>query len=433
MKWVLSRRFLLGLSALALSPAAIWAQTVPLVGDTFVIPGNPTNYGSTVNVNVGGSLSEQGLLQFDLSELPPGTTAASVTAASLRLFVNKIGAPGAINISVPTASWSELTVNGASGPGVGALVAGPITVPAAGSFLSIPLTAQVQAWLNGATNNGLIITADPSSTSIFIDSKENTTTSHPAVLEIDLVGQTGATGPSGPSGPTGATGATGTVGLTGASGLAGAQGATGVAGPAGATGPVGAAGPAGATGVTGAMGATGATGAAGVTGSPGNTGAAGATGAIGSFGPSGATGLTGNPGSGGAAGPAGPTGPQGVINNSLTLETYCLSPTCPNDGNGYPAFTISSSDTHNTIMVDNPESPGNTDITLPLSSAAGAGYMISINVLRWGADDGGLTVYTAGSDTFPQLASGSNTSQEFNYQGQLITDGAGHWYMVINN
>ena len=180
--------------------AAAWAQTVPLVGDTFIAPGTASNFGGTVNVNVGGIAGYQGLFQFDLGSLPPGTTAASVSGASLRLFVNKIGTAGSINVYAATASWTESTVNGLAGaPAPGAFVAGPIGVSVAGTYISIPVTAQVQAWLNGAPNNGFIVTATPSTTSLFFDTKESTSTSHPAVLEIDLSGQPGAIGAPGPA------------------------------------------------------------------------------------------------------------------------------------------------------------------------------------------------------------------------------------------
>ena len=154
MSGTLSKRLLCGTSVLMLAQAAAWAQTAPLAGDTFILPGGATNYGSLINVNVGGVNGFQGLFQFDLSKLPAGTTAANVSAASLRLYVNKIGLGGSLNVNVPTGSWAEGTVTGTSGVGVGAYVAGPISVPAAGVYLSIPVTAQVQAWLNGAPNNG---------------------------------------------------------------------------------------------------------------------------------------------------------------------------------------------------------------------------------------------------------------------------------------
>ena len=216
-----SKRFLFGIGALALLRAAAWAQTVPLVGDAFIAPGTASNFGGTVNVNVGGVAGYQGLFQFDLGSLPPGTTAASVSGASLRLFVNKIGTAGSINVNVATASWSESTVNGLSGVGVGQLVAGPIAVSVANTYISIPVTAQVQAWLNGAPNNGLIVTANPSTTSLFFDSKESTSTSHPAALEIDLSGQPGAIGAPGSPGAPGVTGAPGPTGATGPQGPTG--------------------------------------------------------------------------------------------------------------------------------------------------------------------------------------------------------------------
>ena len=55
----------------------------------------------------------------------------------------------------------------------------PVSV--AGSYISIPVTNQVQAWLNGAPNYGFIVSAASASTSVFFDSKEASATSHPAV------------------------------------------------------------------------------------------------------------------------------------------------------------------------------------------------------------------------------------------------------------
>src|SRR5260370_35146351 len=135
-----SRRIFLGICGLALSQAAVWAQSVPLLGDAYIQPGSAINVGGTVTVNVGGVSGFQGLFQFDLGSLPPGTTAASVSGASLRLFVNKIGAAGSINVYAATAAWSESTVNGlAGGPAPGAVVAGPLGRSVASTYTSIPV------------------------------------------------------------------------------------------------------------------------------------------------------------------------------------------------------------------------------------------------------------------------------------------------------
>ena len=136
------------------------------------------------------------------------------------------------------------------------------------TYITLDVTNQVRSWLNGAPNNGFFLAAS-GGTTVFLDSKESTSTSHPATLEVVFSGAPGLTGAVGPTGPTGAPG---TTGLTGA---------TGPTGPTGAVGPTGATGPAGATGVAGITGATGATGPAGDPGPAGPTGATGVAGAQG--------------------------------------------------------------------------------------------------------------------------------------------------------
>jgi hypothetical protein len=419
------------MGALALLRAAAWAQTVPLVGDTFIAPGTATNFGGTVNVNVGGVAGYQGLFQFDLGSLPPGTIAASVSGASLRLFVNKIGTAGSINVYAATASWTESTVNGLpGGPAPGAFVAGPIGVSVANSYISIPVTAQVQAWLNGAPNNGFIVTATPSTTSLFFDTKESTATSHPAVLEIDLSGQPGAIGAPGAPGAPGLTGANGATGATGPQGPAGAAGAPGAIGPTGAMGATGATGATGPQGPAGATGATGATGPLGPTGATGATGPTGPTGAVGATGATGPIGNTGPPGSTGAAGAAGATGPAGRINNSFT---YALLASAQN-------ITIADNETRTNLQVDNVNFQPN--ILLPHSATIGAGVVISISVHEWSA---GANVILVGPQTGDQILlpaeghtnpSGVVTPGNFwtlNYSCEVLSDGHGHWYFLSNN
>ena len=289
--------------ALTVLPMAAFAQTVPLFQDSYVVPGNGTNYGTAVTVNVGGTTNAEGLVQFDLTTLPAG---ANVANATLTLFVNKVGSAGTVNISVANGAWSEGVVNGTNAPAAGAPVASAVTVPAADSYLYVNATQAVQNWVNGTTpNDGFIITPN-SGVSVFFDSKESTTTSHPATLTIILAnsGATGATGAQGATGPTGAAGASGTQGAVGPTGAAGASGAQGATGPTGA---------AGAAGATGARGATGPTGVAGASGARGATGAAGAAGARGATGPTGSQGTIGLTG---ATGPAGPSGTTGIFGTS---------------------------------------------------------------------------------------------------------------------
>jgi hypothetical protein len=425
-----SRRILWGIGAVVLFQAAAGAQTAPLTGDAFIQPGVATNYGATPTVNVGGALGLQGLVQFDLTLLPPGTTAASVSNAYLRLFVNKVGAAGAIFVNVATSSWAESTVNGGAGaPGIGAFVAGPINVSVAGSYISIPVTAQVQAWLNGAPNNGLILTANPTSTSVFFDTKESTTTSHPAVLEIDLFGQTGAVGaqgapgppgPPGPTGPTGAVGPQGDPGPQGAPGITGPTGSTGLTGP---TGPTGATGPKGDTGATGATGPLGPQGSTGLQGAQGPQGTTGPTGPVGSAGPQGPTG---NQGLQGVTGPQGPTGPAGLINNNFTIS--------PVQSPGALSGTL----TQSVILVNNTSATA-IAVTLPPATTVGEEIELVLNDYRTVGGNTANVTAVAGDRilVFPGASvcpSGcTNTTFPVNYTAYFVSDGNHRWYCIDNN
>jgi Collagen triple helix repeat (20 copies) len=253
-----SRRTI-ALSALyAISALTVVAQIVPLTQDAYTVQGSPINFGTAATVNVGGPNDSQGLVQFDLSTLPPGTASGNVSRATLVLFVNKLGAAGNVNVSEANGSWTELGVTASNAPVPGAAVASGIPVGAGSTYLYVDATQAVRDWLSGNTNSGFIITP-LGAVNVAFDSKESATTSHPAALDIVLV-NSGPTGPTGPTGPQGALGATGPVGIQGA------QGAKGATGAPGATGSVGVAGARGATGVTGPTGAQGPAGANGVSG-----------------------------------------------------------------------------------------------------------------------------------------------------------------------
>ena len=276
---------------LATIPAAVLAQSVPLTQDSYVVPGNGSNFGGSATINVGGAGLNQALAQFDLSALPGGTVSSNVSRATLVLFVNKVAVAGTINVSVANGFWTETGVNGNNSPAAAAAVASGISVSTAGTYLYFDATTAVRAWIGGtANNNGFVIAPLSAGVNLAFDSKESTTTSHPAELLITLSS----------AGATGATGATGAVG------------ATGVNGNPGSTGPTGAVGATGANGNTGSTGATGAVGATGANGNTGSTGATGLTGNTGSTGPQGIQGINGPVGAQGSAGPAGPQGPFGA-------------------------------------------------------------------------------------------------------------------------
>jgi len=401
-----------------------------LVGDAFINPGSAQNFGGAVSVNVGGAGGSQGLFLFDLTKLPSGTTGSNVSTASLRLFVDRVSAAGAISIYAATAPWMESTVNGLAGvPGAGTLVAANVPVSQANSYMVVPVTLQVQAWLAGNPNNGFIVVASPSGTSVMFDSKENTATSRQAALEIVLSPTAGATGAQGGPGVTGATGPAGATGPTGAAGGTGASGTAGATGLAGAIGPVGATGPAGPTGAKGTAGSAGAQGAAGATGAAGTAGTAaggtaGSAGAAGATGPIGATGATGPTG---ATGAAGSTGPSALIDNNFTI-----SPLQPANG------SISGSLTQNVILLTNP--PAAATYALPSAGPGTTGKELVIVLNDFTLAGGNLINLTSASGD--QIIIGADTvcpsgctvaSFQVNYWVHVVSDGNHHWYVPIND
>ncbi|MCU1236668.1 MAG: hypothetical protein JWP63_4635 [Candidatus Solibacter sp.] len=302
------------LSVSLLAPSGVWAAGANTNADTYVSSTSPAaNFGTATAINIGGG--NTGLLNFDLSQLPPGLSAAEISKATMTFYVNSVLTPGSLDVSQVTGAWTETGVNNINRPNYLPPFA---TVPTSTlrQFVTVDVTQLVKDWVTGVSPNfGVQLSPSVAApgTAVVLDSKENQTTSHPAFLDVVIVGNgpAGPTGPTGPAGPAGVAGSPGPTGPTGPAGVAGAAGATGPAGPAGVAGPTGATGPAGVAGVTGPTGPAGPAGVAGPTGATGPAGVAGATGATGPAGPAGVAGPTGATGPAGVAGVAGPTGPAG--------------------------------------------------------------------------------------------------------------------------
>jgi hypothetical protein len=287
------------LAALAAQP--LFAQAPPSA-DTFVSSAfSKTNFGAVGSLNVGGGGTSY--VQFNLSGIPTGAT---VTKATLRLYVDLVISNGTFDVYQVNKSWGESTLTYNNQPlplGSSATGGHPISITGSSfnQFLVIDITSLVQGWVGGTIPNYGVALALPSGSAanFYLDSKESLLTANGPQLIIAL---SGAAGPQGPQGPQGLTGATGPTGPTGATGP---QGATGAAGPKGDTG------------ATGPQGATGLQGPQGTIGPMGSTGAQGPQ---------------------GAAGPQGPTGPgfnfRGVFDNSAT---YAANDVVSYNGSSYVA------------------------------------------------------------------------------------------------
>jgi Collagen triple helix repeat (20 copies) len=330
---------------------ACFAQAPPLM-DTYTASSSPsTNYGTSTILAVQNGVTSY--IEFNLAGMPSGAT---VSKATLVLYVDAVTAAGSFDVYQLNRSWGEYTLKYSSAPALGASATGghpvAVTTANANNYLVIDITSLVQGWLNGSkVNYGVALAVTGTLAGSFsFDSKESTTYSHQPELDIFFNGPAGPQGAQGPQGPQGLTGSSGPQGPQGPTGASGSQG---VPGPAGAIGPQGPQGPAGTNGVSfnfrsafnnslvyavndvvtyggstyvattanqgpnnptpdvnaatwSVMAQQGATGPAGPQGPQAPVGAAGPPG------PAGATGATGPQGPIGLTGPQGPQGPQGL-------------------------------------------------------------------------------------------------------------------------
>jgi Collagen triple helix repeat (20 copies) len=454
---------LIGVVSALLLPAFALGDTARLDGDSYINPGTGSNFGGLPGITVGGAAGSQGLLLFDVSGIPAGSPIAS---AKLRFYVNNVSAPGAIDVFTASMGWSESTVSGTSGLVPGVPVEAGIGVAGSG-YITIDVTSATQSWINGDPNTGFLLNANPAVTAFSIDSKESASTSHPATLEIVLIGPRGATGPRGVTGSPGPTGPIGSLGPAGPNGVAGPTGPTGPAGasgPAGPTGLAGVTGSLGAGGAAGPRGPTGVPGPAGLTGLPGSRGALGAAGAAGARGPNGPTGpvgltgLTGPPGVRGITGPTGLTGPIGPIGNPGTAgaagppgaagATGAIGNQGPPGAAGPQGAagatfsnvfsaslitggtTIANDATGHVFFVNNNGGP--VAITLPSASVVGK-FIRIVPTLAPASSSNLVTVNVASGDKILNCCSPGFISSIQVVRGfGLVSDGSGNWYQAEN-
>ncbi len=191
------------------------------------LPGN--TFGQLPQLQVGAQ--SQTYLRFSLSSLPSGTLEAGIVKATLRLYVNRVMTPGSVNFQAVENPWSEKTITFGNAPAMNPST-DQFAVDTANNFVSFDATKLVQLALRNRTNVGVALTP-VGATEVFFDSKESTSTSQAAALDIEL------TGPTGPQGIPGPQGLAGPQGIPGPMGLPGFTGPVGPAGPQGASGPTG--------------------------------------------------------------------------------------------------------------------------------------------------------------------------------------------------
>ncbi len=225
----------LALLLACLSPLNAQAVLLPVIADTYLAA---TAVGTSETINVNST--NTALLNFDLSTLPVGINSADISKASLVVFVKTVPTSGKLQVSPVTSTWTESTVKTTTAPSVGLALATSAPFVYTNRYYAVDVTQLVKNWLDApSSNKGLAL--DPvGQTSLTLDSKEATKTSHSAYIDVVLQGAVGAKGDKGPTGILGVAGAQGLKGDAGPKGDRGVTGAQGVQGIQGAQGSAGA-------------------------------------------------------------------------------------------------------------------------------------------------------------------------------------------------
>jgi hypothetical protein len=177
------------LSLIMLACSAAYSQITPL-GDTYTSSADPTtNYGAQKTLDVDAA-KEITYIQFNLASVPSG---ASISQATLKLYVNTVSTAGAFELYAVNGAWTESALTYSIAPALGSVIDSnvPITTADKNQYILVPMTATVQGWLTTpSSNNGIALVAVGSFNATF-DSKETTTTSHPPELDIVFAGGSG--------------------------------------------------------------------------------------------------------------------------------------------------------------------------------------------------------------------------------------------------
>ena len=193
---------------------SLMAQAPPSA-DTFAYSANPkTNYAGFPQLVVTQGATT--FIQFNLGNVPANAT---VSKASLRLYVDAVTKTGAFDIYEVDTPWTEGSLNftNAPTPGLSATGTHPVTISASNvnQFILVDITNLVQEWVNGTvSNNGLALKLTSAAGSFSFDSKESPLTGHEPELEFSLA-ETGVQGPQGSQGPAGPQGPQGPQGVSG--------------------------------------------------------------------------------------------------------------------------------------------------------------------------------------------------------------------------
>ncbi len=242
---------------LATAVGTVQAVEALLVGDTHTSETKAATIagGATAMVVQGGVANRRAWIQHDLKAvLPANTKWDQVARATLKVYTSAMPVRGPVHVFAAGGPWSEATLIHSAAPAIRTMpgTASPYatqTPEGVFKYTVFDVTELVRDWLDGTMpNEGLVLVPGNPTVHVSFDTKEATTTSQPAVLEVVLISPEGRVGPQGPAGvqgKRGPQGAPGPQGSPGPQGVSGPMGPAGIAGPQGEPGQKGDPGPAG--------------------------------------------------------------------------------------------------------------------------------------------------------------------------------------------
>lgn len=187
--WRAATLVALAFSVLVIANTSFAQVTLSVTDDAYVNQQSQnTNFGGNSSLRLrrlGGPPRFDAIyIKFNMASLPPGTRAADIRAATLKLYVNSTtSGPGTItNLSIPCSNWSETTITYNLQPsscGTSSFVSNAIW--ATGQYASIDVTEFVKSWVDA--NFGIVLSPSQPSDIIF-SSKESS--SNPPIIEVDL-------------------------------------------------------------------------------------------------------------------------------------------------------------------------------------------------------------------------------------------------------
>ncbi len=188
---------LLGFAVLGMVASGV-AQVTPSQ-DAYTNSVDPTtNYGTSTTLGVVSSATsiQTAYIQFDLSSIPAGYTSSNIAKATLKVYINSVTTAGSFNVDFVNGTWEEKKITASLSPALGSTIVSsvPLTNANVHDYVLIDVTTAVGDWLNGTqANDGIALVAN-SPLAATIDSKENTSQSHPAELDIVFSGSGGGGG-----------------------------------------------------------------------------------------------------------------------------------------------------------------------------------------------------------------------------------------------